>query len=255
MGRDGIPGLAVRGSSVRVDSRSRPSLFRPRSSAVPGTAVVDKGRTARWRLRLPRRRTASSSPNGSGAIVRVAHRGRLTAPRLVVEDRVSLGGHLPRGDAVTGLAPTSPAVFGSSPTNGVVGTVTPQPNRRSHVASTRLPRGEQMNNRLSVRPERVGADDPRPLRMPCRRRRCAAHRVAPFYDPGRPANQDSSPGGRAPAHPTSGPGAAAGSPSSTTPTRRRTCWSPAATTADWSAGCERSGAAGRGTEELDPRLG
>ena len=93
--------------------------------------------------------------DGSGAIVRVAHRGGLTAPRLVVEDRVSLGGHLPRGDAVTGLAPDYSGRVWFVTTNGVVGTVTPRPNQRSHVASTRLPRGEQMGNGLSVRPQGV----------------------------------------------------------------------------------------------------
>ena len=103
--------------------------------------------------------------DGSGAIVRVAHRGGLAAPRLVVDDRVSLAGHLPRGDAVTGLAPDYSGRLWFVTTNGVVGTVTSRPNQRPHVASMRLPRGEQMGNGLSVRPQGVSVLTNRRVRI------------------------------------------------------------------------------------------
>ncbi|RUP39523.1 MAG: hypothetical protein EKK60_06700 [Gordonia sp. (in: high G+C Gram-positive bacteria)] len=156
MGRDGIP-VSLCTQFVGPGGFAVPTvtLFHPRSAAVLARLSLTKGGLLGGVYGYLDAQDRVVVADGSGAIVRVAHRGGLTAPRLVVEDRVSLGGHLPRGDAVTGLAPDYSGRVWFVTTNGVVGTVTPRPNQRSHVASTRLPRGEQMGNGLSVRPQGV----------------------------------------------------------------------------------------------------
>ena len=131
------------------------TLFHPRTAAVLARLPLTKGGLLGGVYGYLDAADRVVVADGSGAIVRVAHRGGLAAPRLVVDDRVSLAGHLPRGDAVTGLAPDYSGRLWFVTTNGVVGTVTSRPNQRPHVASMRLPRGEQMGNGLSVRPQGV----------------------------------------------------------------------------------------------------
>ncbi|MFT4199777.1 hypothetical protein [Gordonia sp. (in: high G+C Gram-positive bacteria)] len=127
--------------------------FHPRTAAVIARLPLTKGGLLGGVYGYLDGRGRVVVADGSGAIVRVAHHGGLRAPRLVVEDRVSLAGHVPPGDAVTGLAPDYRGRVWFVTTGGVVGTVTP--GRRPRVASMRLRRGEQMGNGLSVRPAGV----------------------------------------------------------------------------------------------------
>ncbi|GAB09182.1 hypothetical protein GOARA_031_00070 [Gordonia araii NBRC 100433] len=130
------------------------TLFHPRTAAVLARLPLTKGGLLGGVYGYLDASDRVVVADGSGAIVRVAHRGGLRAPRLVVEERVSLAGHLPRGDTVTGLAPDYQGRVWFVTTNGVVGTVTPTAGR-PRIASVRLRPGEQMGNGLSVRPAGV----------------------------------------------------------------------------------------------------
>lgn len=130
------------------------TLFHPRTASVLARLPLTKGGLLGGVYGYLDARDRVVVADGSGAIVRVAHRGGLVAPRLVVEERVSLAGHLPRGDAVTGLSPDYAGRVWFASTNGVIGTVT-RVAGRSRVTSMHLPRGEQLGNGLSVRPAGV----------------------------------------------------------------------------------------------------
>ncbi|GED96526.1 hypothetical protein [Gordonia crocea] len=155
VGRDGIPVslctqfLGAGGFAVRTVT-----LFHPRTAAVLARLPLTKGGLLGGVYGYLDAQDRVVVADGSGAIVRVAHRGGLVAPRLFVADRVSLAGHLPHGDAVTGLAPDYQGRVWFVTTHGVVGTVTTV-RGRPRVASVRLPRGEQLGNGLSVRPQGV----------------------------------------------------------------------------------------------------
>ncbi|MFC0313389.1 hypothetical protein ACFQNE_13230 [Gordonia phosphorivorans] len=84
--------------------------------------------------------------DGTGAILRVAHRRTASGWQLYVSERIDISRHL-RGDAVTGLAPDHTGRIWWVTTGGLVGTVTGK-----KVVSMHLPRGEQLGNGLSVRP-------------------------------------------------------------------------------------------------------
>ncbi|GAB41733.1 hypothetical protein GOSPT_152_00320 [Gordonia sputi NBRC 100414] len=85
--------------------------------------------------------------DGSGAILRVAHRHSTQGWQLYIDDRVDLKGHIPAGDAVTALAPDFAGRVWFVTTHGVVGTV----DAARRVRSTHLPAGEDLGNGLSVR--------------------------------------------------------------------------------------------------------
>lgn len=87
--------------------------------------------------------------DGSGSILKVAHSknpdGRW---RLFVDERIDVRGHIPPGDAITGLAPDHQGRIWFATTNGVIGTV----DDDGLIGSTQLPAGEKLTNGLSIRP-------------------------------------------------------------------------------------------------------
>lgn len=85
--------------------------------------------------------------DGSGAILRVAHRHSTQGWQLYVDDRVDLKAHIPAGDAITALAPDFAGRVWFVTTHGVVGTV----DAARRVRSMHLPAGEDLGNGLSVR--------------------------------------------------------------------------------------------------------
>ncbi|MFT3898851.1 MAG: hypothetical protein QM728_01210 [Gordonia sp. (in: high G+C Gram-positive bacteria)] len=155
LGRDGIP-VALCTQFLGAGGFAVPTvtLFHPRTAAVLARLPLTKGGLLGGVYGFLDAQDRVVVADGSGAIVRVAHRGGLRSPRLVVDERVSLAGHLPRADAVTGLAPDYQGRVWFVTTGGVVGTVTPA-GRKPRIRSVRLRRGEQMGNGLSVRPSGV----------------------------------------------------------------------------------------------------
>ncbi len=85
--------------------------------------------------------------DGSGSILRVAHRKTVPGWQVQVDDRVDVSAHIPTGDTITGLAPDFDGRVWFATTRGVVGTV----DEDKRVHSTRLPRGEELGNGLSMR--------------------------------------------------------------------------------------------------------
>lgn len=85
---------------------------------------------------------------GSGAIVKVAHRRDADGGyRLFVDERIDLSAHIPAGDAITGVAPDHQGRIWFAGTDGVLGTVDPD----GRIGRTRLPAGEKLTNGLSIR--------------------------------------------------------------------------------------------------------
>ncbi len=84
--------------------------------------------------------------DGSGAILRVAHRKSTAGWQVYIADRIDVSGHIPPGDAITGLAPDFSGRIWFATTHGVVGTVD-----GSRIRSTHLPRGEDLGNGLTIR--------------------------------------------------------------------------------------------------------
>ncbi|WP_245545858.1 hypothetical protein [Nocardia higoensis] len=87
--------------------------------------------------------------DGSGAIVKVAHRREADgAVRLFVDERIDLAARIPAGDSVTGVAPDHRGRIWFATTGGVIGTV----EADGRIGDTRLPDGEQLTNGLSIHP-------------------------------------------------------------------------------------------------------
>ncbi|GGK91116.1 hypothetical protein [Nocardia jinanensis] len=85
---------------------------------------------------------------GAGAIDKVAHRRDANGRwELFVDERIDIGGSIPDGDAITGVAPDFQGRIWFATTGGVIGTV----DSAGSIASTRLPDGEKLTNGLSVR--------------------------------------------------------------------------------------------------------
>ncbi|GAA3947333.1 hypothetical protein [Gordonia caeni] len=84
--------------------------------------------------------------DGSGAVLKVAHRRTSAGWQLYVSERIDISKQL-GNDAVTGLAPDHTGRIWWITTRGIVGTITGK-----RVVATHLPRGEELGNGLSVRP-------------------------------------------------------------------------------------------------------
>jgi len=86
---------------------------------------------------------------GSGAIVKVAQRRDADGGyQLFVDERIDLSGHIPAGDAVTGVAPDHQGRIWFATTGGVIGTV----DSGGRIGHTRLPDGAKLTNGLSIHP-------------------------------------------------------------------------------------------------------
>ncbi|GAA3045318.1 hypothetical protein GCM10010528_25760 [Gordonia defluvii] len=155
LGWDGIP-LSLCTQFVGPGGVAVPTvtLLHPRTAAVLARLPLSKGGVLGGVYGYLDAAGRVVVADGSGAIVRVGHRGGIRAPRLFVDQRISLAGHLAAGDAITGLAPDFAGRIWFVSTNGVVGTVSTVQGK-PRIASMRLPRGEQLGNGLSVRPTGV----------------------------------------------------------------------------------------------------
>ena len=125
------------------------TLFDPATAAVTATLPLTKGGLLGGVYGYLDDRDRVVVADGSGAILRVAHRATRTGWELYVDERIDISGQL-GGDAVTGLSPDHLGRIWWITTRGIVGTVTPRSGNR--VAAARLPRGEELGNGLSVRP-------------------------------------------------------------------------------------------------------
>lgn len=123
------------------------TLFHPKTAAVLARLPLAKGGLLGGVYGYLDEANRVVVADGTGAIVKVAHRRTASGWQLYVADRIDISRHL-GSDAVTGLAPDGEGRIWWVTTGGIVGTIT----GGKQVASTHLPRGEQMGNGLSVRP-------------------------------------------------------------------------------------------------------
>ena len=121
------------------------TLFNPKTAAIVARLPLAKGGLLGGVYGYLDDRDRVVVADGTGAIVKVAHRRTGSGWQLYVSERIDLSRHL-GSDAVTGLAPDRTGRIWWATTNGIVGTVT-----GTRVAATHLPRGEQLGNGLSVR--------------------------------------------------------------------------------------------------------
>ncbi|WP_232017206.1 hypothetical protein [Gordonia insulae] len=150
IGRDGMPislcTQFVGGSPVNV-AVPTVTLFDPRTAAPVARLQLAKGGLLGGVYGYLDDRDRVVVADGSGAILRVAHRRSGSGHRLYVDDRVDVSRHIPADDAITGLAPDFDGRTWFATTRGVVGTV----GSDGGVRSTHLPQGEELGNGLSVR--------------------------------------------------------------------------------------------------------
>ncbi len=122
------------------------TLFDKRSAAILARLPLAKGGLLGGVYGYLDDRDRVVVADGSGAVLKVAHRRTPAGWQLYVSERIDISRHL-GNDAVTGLAPDHTGRIWWITTNGIVGTITGK-----RVASTHLPRGEGLGNGLSVRP-------------------------------------------------------------------------------------------------------
>ncbi|MGC5259239.1 hypothetical protein ACPXCG_23095 [Gordonia sp. DT218] len=163
IGHDGLP-VSLCTQFVGTVATNRPARSAPGAGpptvAVPTVTLFDPATAApRARLQLAKGgllggvygylddRDRVVVADGSGAILRVAHRKTARGWQVYVADRIDVAKHIPAGDAITGLAPDFSGRVWFATTHGVVGTV----DKARNVRSMHLPRGEELGNGLSIR--------------------------------------------------------------------------------------------------------
>ena len=154
IGSDGmVVSLCTRFVGASPPSVAVPSvvLFDPRSAAPLASLELAKGGLLGGVYGYLDDRDRVVVADGSGAILRVAHRRTTRGWQVYVDDRIGVGTHIPSGDAITGLSPDTEGRIWFTTTHGVVGTV----DTRRRVASRLLPRGESLGNGISVRAQGV----------------------------------------------------------------------------------------------------
>lgn len=148
IGSDGLPiSLCTNVIAGRPPQFATPvvTLFDPKTAGVIATLPLAKGGLLGGVYGYLDDKDRVVVADGTGAILRVAHRRTSRGWQLYVAERVDLSRHL-GGDAVTGLAPDHLGRIWWATTGGIVGTVT-----GTEVAARHLPRGEELGNGLSVR--------------------------------------------------------------------------------------------------------
>ncbi|UVF80650.1 hypothetical protein NWF22_08395 [Gordonia mangrovi] len=149
IGRDGMPvSLCTQfvGTSPPEFAVPTVALFDPATATPVARLQLTKGGLLGGVYGYLDSRDRVVVADGSGAILRVAHRRAGSGWQLYVDDRVDVSAHIPDGDAITGLAPDFAHRVWFATTHGVVGTVTGGRARSMH-----LPPGEDLGNGLSVR--------------------------------------------------------------------------------------------------------
>ncbi|WP_245555569.1 hypothetical protein [Gordonia soli] len=150
VGRDGMPvSLCTQFLATSPPSFAAPTvtLFEPRTAQPLASTQLTKGGLLGGVYGYLDDQDRVVVADGSGSVLRVAHRRTARGWQVYVDDRVDVRSHIPAGDAITGLAPDFDGRVWFATTHGVVGTI--GPDRR--VTSTRLPAGEDLGNGLSVR--------------------------------------------------------------------------------------------------------
>ncbi|ROZ98115.1 hypothetical protein EEB19_16350 [Gordonia sp. OPL2] len=150
IGRDGLPvSLCTQfiGTAPAAFAVPTVTLFDPATAAPLARLQLTKGGLLGGVYGYLDDRDRVVVADGSGSILRVAHRKSGGQWRIVVDDRIDVSRQIPDGDAITGLAPDFDGRIWFATTRGVVGTV----DRDKRIRSTHLPRGERLGNGLSVR--------------------------------------------------------------------------------------------------------
>ncbi|MCF8569181.1 hypothetical protein L5G32_02720 [Gordonia sp. HY002] len=126
------------------------TLFDPKSARVVATLPLTKGGLLGGVYGYLDEKNRVVVADGSGSIVHVGHHRTSHGWRLRIDRRVDISKEI-GADQVAGLAPDFDGRTWFATSKGVVGTVGPQ----GRVAATRLPRGEQLGNGLTVRRDGV----------------------------------------------------------------------------------------------------
>ncbi|MGV9711397.1 hypothetical protein ACWDTI_12115 [Gordonia sp. NPDC003424] len=150
IGHDGMPvSLCTQyvGVSPPTVAVSTVTLFDPASATPLARSQLAKGGLLGGVYGYLDDRDRVVVADGSGSILRVAHRKSRSGWQVYVADRVDVAAHIPAGDSITGLAPDFSGRIWFATTHGVVGTVDPA----KRVRSMHLPRGEDLGNGLSIR--------------------------------------------------------------------------------------------------------
>lgn len=126
------------------------TLFHPRTARVLAQLPLKKGQLLGGVYGLLDDKNRVVVADGSGRILRVGHRRTSTGWRLSVDASTDVSKDL-GGDGITGLAPDYQGRTWFATTRGVVGVV----GTDGRIGATRLPKGEQLGNGLTIR--RAGA--------------------------------------------------------------------------------------------------
>ncbi|WP_437340136.1 hypothetical protein [Gordonia rubripertincta] len=150
VGSDGMPvALCTQFVALSPPTFAAPTvvLFDPRTAQPLASTQLTKGGLLGGVYGYLDDRDRVVVADGSGSILRVAHRKTASGWRVYVDDHVDVAGHIPAGDAITGLAPDFDGRIWFATTRGVVGTV----DEAERVRPMRLPAGEELGNGLSIR--------------------------------------------------------------------------------------------------------
>lgn len=87
--------------------------------------------------------------DGSGSILRVAHRRTPTGYQVYIDQRIDVKRLIPQGDSITAVAPDWQGRIWFATTHGVIGTVR---GDGTQAVAMSLPAGEEIANGLTLRP-------------------------------------------------------------------------------------------------------
>ncbi|NMO05250.1 hypothetical protein HH308_28930 [Gordonia sp. TBRC 11910] len=152
VGRDGLP-VSLCTDYVGPGGVAVPTvtLFDPNSASVTARLPLTKGGLLGGVYGYLDDRDRVVVADGSGAILRVAHRRTGVGWQLYVAERTVVRQYLSPGNAVTGLAPDWQGRVWFATTHGTVGTVTYRGPQRI-IRAMKLPAGEDLGNGLTIRP-------------------------------------------------------------------------------------------------------
>ncbi|WP_411815646.1 hypothetical protein [Gordonia sp. SND2] len=122
------------------------TMFDPRTAQVVARLPLTKGKLLGGVYGFLDDRNRVVVADGSGKILRVGHHRTRSGWALRVDESTDVSKYL-GGDGVTGLAPDYQGRTWFATTEGVIGTVLPD----GRVGATRLPKGEELGNGLTVR--------------------------------------------------------------------------------------------------------
>ncbi|MFT4126765.1 MAG: hypothetical protein QM662_11105 [Gordonia sp. (in: high G+C Gram-positive bacteria)] len=152
VGSDGLP-VSLCTNYIGTGGVAAPTvtLFDPGSAAVLARLPLTKGGLLGGVYGYLDDHDRVVIADGSGAILRVAHRRSRSGWQLYISERTAVRQYLSNDDAITGLAPDWQGRVWFATTHGTVGTLTYRGTRRI-IGVTRLPAGEQLGNGLTIRP-------------------------------------------------------------------------------------------------------